>query len=123
MVNMIKTAAAQENSVLVGNEGWWGVSPSSCCLSMICTTFTASASASVQLSCSSPSGRSHLTQIDISWFYLGAARFEAATGTRRGLIRGSRASCWILFLLGPHWTRQFTICKPVKGCWLCKQDK
>lgn len=94
MVDMVKTAAAQENVVPVGNEGWWGVSPSSRRLSMIRTTFAASAS--VQPSCSSPSGRSHLTQIDISWFYLGAARFEVATGTRRGLIRGSRASC-----LGP----------------------
>lgn len=116
---MVKTAAAaQENSVLVGNEGWWGVSPGSRCLSMIRTTFAASAS--VQPSCSSPSGRSHLTQTDISWFYLGAASFEAATGTRRGLIRGSHASRWVLFFLGPRWTRQFTIFKLMKGCWLCK---
>lgn len=95
MVNMVKTAAAQVHFVPVGNEGWWGVSPSFRRLSMIRTMFAASAS--VQPSCGSPSGRSHLTQIDISWFYLGAARFEAATGTRQGLIRGSHASCWVLF--------------------------
>lgn len=118
---MVKTAAAQENVVPVGKEGWWGVSPSSRRLCMIRTTFAASAS--VQPSSSSPSGKSHLTPINISWFYLGAARFEAATGTRRGLIRGSHASCWVLFFRGPRWSRQFTICKPVKGCWLCKQDK